>query len=127
MAPMNREKTAQAPLTAILAADLDFHDELPRLVPFLPNAREMFEDQERRREMALLNTSLQIGYFIVGVRAAGLAAGPMTGFDAQGVTKEFFPDGDHEAVLVVNVGKPGPEAFRPRAPRLDYADVFTVV
>ena len=33
--------------------------------------------------------------FILGVRAAGLAAGPMTGFDADAVTREFFPDGKH--------------------------------
>ena len=78
-----------------------------------------------RTGAATLNTSLQIGYFIIGVRAAGLAAGPMGGFDADGVSQEFFPDGRHRALLVVNIGQPSDEAFRPRQPRLDYDEVVT--
>ena len=67
-----------------------------------------------------------MGYFILGVRAAGLAAGPMGGFDADAVSREFFPDGRHRAMLVVNIGHPAPDAYRPRQPRLDYEDVVTV-
>ena len=48
-----------------------------------PGARDLFAADEAARESAAkLNAALQIGYFIMGVRAAGLAAGPMTGFDA---------------------------------------------
>ena len=45
--------------------------------------------------MALATNSawLQTAYFILGVRAAGLAAGPMGGFDRAGVDGEFFADG----------------------------------
>lgn len=126
MSPGNQAKTRQAPLTVVLAADLDFHDELPRLVPYFPGARNLFEDEALRRDAALLNASLQIGYFILGVRAAGLAAGPMSGFDADAVSAKFFPDGRHRALVVVNVGRPGPDAFRPRAPRLEFSEVFSV-
>jgi len=38
----NRAKTLNAPLVAILAADIDFHHELPRVFPVYPNARHMF-------------------------------------------------------------------------------------
>ncbi|MFB7663093.1 malonic semialdehyde reductase [Kitasatospora sp. NPDC056138] len=127
MAPNNRAKTRQAPLTAILAADLDFHDTLPRLVPHLPGARELFADAPVRHEAALLNASLQIGYFILGVRAAGLAAGPMSGFDADAVTEEFFPGRECRPLVVVNIGRPGPDAFRPRGPRLEFSEVFRTV
>lgn len=127
MSPGNQAKTRQAPLTVVLAADLDFHDELPRLVPHFPGARNLFEDEAPRRDAALLNASLQIGYFILGVRAAGLAAGPMSGFDADSVSAKFFPDGRHRALVVVNIGRPGPDAFRPRAPRLEFSEVFSVV
>ncbi|MEU1589060.1 hypothetical protein [Micromonospora sp. NPDC005710] len=59
----------------------------------------------------------------MGVRAAGLAAGPMAGFDAAGVTGEFFPDGRHEALLLLNLGRPGPDAWEPRLPRLSTEEV----
>ncbi|HZM78183.1 MAG TPA: malonic semialdehyde reductase [Candidatus Limnocylindrales bacterium] len=124
----NKHKTASAPLVAILAADLRFHDELPKLFPHMPEAKDLFEGDPAIREFsATSNAWLQIGFFIMGVRAAGLCAGPMIGFDAEGVTKEFFPDGEHKALLVVNIGKPGKDAWWPRLPRLDYDEVVSTV
>lgn len=123
----NRAKTAAAPLVAILAADLDFHDELPRLFPHLPDARGFFLDDARREGSARFNAGLQVAYFVLGVRAAGLAAGPMTGFDAAGVDREFFADGKHRALAVLNIGMPGPDAYRPRLPRLEYDDVVSTI
>ncbi|MEU8085274.1 malonic semialdehyde reductase [Micromonospora sp. NPDC049101] len=119
----NRAKTAAAPLVAVLAADVDFHERLPELYPHRPQARDWLGDRAARAEQARLNATLQIGYLLVGVRAAGLAAGPMAGFDAAGVTREFFPDGRHETLLVMNVGHPGPDAWRARLPRLSTEDV----
>ncbi len=128
MSEGNRAKTASAPLVAILAADVDFHDELPRVFPHAPHARDMFAANEAAREAnARLNGTLQVAYFILGVRAAGLAAGPMTGFDTAGVEREFFPDGRHRVLVVVNVGKPGENAWFDRLPRLPYDDVVTTV
>lgn len=129
MAEGNREKTAAAPLVAILAADTDFHEEMPRVFPAAGEAyRDRFAaDDQGRVATARLSTGLQIGYFIVGVRAAGLAAGPMAGFDSAAVSREFFPDGKHEALVVINIGKPGEGAFRPRNPRLDFDEVCTVL
>lgn len=128
LAEGNQAKTATAPMVAILGADLDFHDELPKVFPHFPGARDLFAGDEGAREkQARLNASLQVAYFILGVRAAGLAAGPMTGFDNDGVDKEFFPDGRHFSLVVVNIGKPAAEgAWFDRLPRLDYEDVVTV-
>ncbi|MEV4655892.1 malonic semialdehyde reductase [Micromonospora sp. NPDC049301] len=120
----NRAKTATAPLVAVLAADVDFHERLPELYPHRPQARDWLADRAARAEQARFNAALQIGYLLVGVRAAGLAAGPMAGFDAVGVTREFFPDGRHEALLLMNVGHPGPDAWRERLPRLDATEVI---
>ncbi|MFF0154000.1 malonic semialdehyde reductase [Micromonospora sp. NPDC005203] len=119
----NRAKTASAPLVAVLAADVDFHERLPELYPHRPQARDWLTDRATRVEQARFSATLQIGYLLVGVRAAGLAAGPMAGFDAAGVTREFFPDGRHEALLVMNVGRPGPGSWRDRLPRLTTGDV----
>ncbi|MFJ7956377.1 malonic semialdehyde reductase [Streptomyces sp. NPDC096319] len=123
----NRRKTAAAPLIAVLAADNEFHEELPALLPHFPQAKDvLFADRPVREESALLNATLQAAYFIVGVRAAGLAAGPMTGFDVEGVRKEFLDD-DHTPLMVVNIGRPGADAWYPRAPRLAYHEVVTTV
>ncbi|MDQ0844835.1 malonic semialdehyde reductase [Streptomyces sp. V1I6] len=127
MAEGNQAKTASAPLVAILAADNEFHEELPSLLPHFPQAKDMFFSERPVREQAAgLNAALQAAYFIVGVRAAGLAAGPMTGYDAAGIQKEFLDD-DHTPLMVVNIGKPGDDAWFPRSPRLSYEDVVTTV
>jgi nitroreductase len=124
----NRAKTETAPLVAILAADVDFHDELPSQFPHFPGARDLFAADEAARESAAkLNAALQIGYFTMGVRAAGLAAGPMTGVDLAGVDREFFPDGRHRALVVMNIGKAGENAWFDRLPRLAYDEVVTSV
>lgn len=124
----NRPKTETAPLVAILAADVDFHDELPSQFPHFPGARDLFAADEAARESAAkLNAALQIGYFTMGVRAAGLAAGPMTGVDLAGVDREFFPDGRHRALVVMNIGKAGENAWFDRLPRLAFDEVVTSV
>ncbi|MGP3982561.1 malonic semialdehyde reductase [Streptomyces sp. KR80] len=128
MAEGNQQKTAAAPLVAILATDHEFHEELPRLFPHFPQAKDMFFSERPVREQAgSFNAALQVGYFVIGVRAAGLAAGPMTGFNADAINKEFFPDGDHSALAVVNIGKPGENAWFPRSPRLEYDEVVTTI
>lgn len=124
----NRDKTAGAPLTAVLAAEVDWHDRLPELFPHRPGARDWFTgDPAGREAQARFNAALQIGYLLVGVRAAGLAAGPMAGFDTAGVEREFFPDGRHRVLLLMNIGRPAPDAWRERLPRLDYAEVVSTL
>ncbi|MFF2548990.1 malonic semialdehyde reductase [Kitasatospora sp. NPDC058063] len=126
MADGNKAKTAAAPLVAILAVDNEFHEELPTQLPHFPQAKDMFFSERTVREQsATMNGALQAAYFIIGVRAAGLAAGPMTGYDAEGINKEFFGDGEHSVLAVVNIGRPGEDAWFPRSPRLAYDEVVT--
>jgi 3-hydroxypropanoate dehydrogenase len=128
MADGNKAKTSTAPLVAVLAADNEFHEELPTQLPHFPQAKDMFfSERSVREQSATLNGALQAAYFIIGVRAAGLAAGPMTGYDAAGLNKEFFGDGEHSVLAVVNIGKPGEDAWFPRSPRLAYDEVVTTV
>ncbi|MFP7365440.1 malonic semialdehyde reductase [Corynebacterium callunae] len=128
MAEGNQAKTAAAPATVLLAADVDFHDELPKLFPHFPGARDMFTgDEAARASVATVNTGLQIGYAILGIRAAGLAAGPMTGMDAAAISKEFFPDGRHQVLVAINIGKPGENAWYDRGPRLTFDEVVETI
>jgi 3-hydroxypropanoate dehydrogenase len=123
MADGNRDKTATAPLVAVLAADTDFHDHLARTFPHFPGARDLFADDEAREQAAKFNATLQVGYFLLGVRAAGLAAGPMGGFDADGIDEEFFAGRSVKSLLVVNIGHPSENAWFDRLPRLEHDEV----
>ena len=128
MADGNKPKTEAAPLVAILAADIDFHDELPQQLPALPRRPRPLRRQrggprvggqaQRRAADRLLHP---------GVRAAGLAAGPMTGLDTASVDRAFFPDGRHRTMVVMNIGEPGDDPWFDRLPRLDYDEVVTSV
>jgi 3-hydroxypropanoate dehydrogenase len=123
LAEGNRAKTESAPLTVILAADVDFHENIPQVFPHNPGVKDMFAEESGRVEFSKLNSLLQVGYFIIGVRAAGLAAGPMTGFDAAGVDREFFGENNWRSLVVVNVGKPGENPWFDRLPRLEFEQV----
>lgn len=127
MAEGNKAKTGSAPLTAILAYDPEFHEHLPTQFPHFSGAQALFKDQPHRFDAAKFNALLQVGYFILGVRAAGLAAGPMTGFDAEGVDKQFFADSGYKSLVVINIGRPGENAWFPRNPRLEFDQVVQSV
>ncbi len=126
LAPGNRAKAQSAPLVAILSYDLDFHETLPEVLPSSPKARDGFADEAARHAFGSFNGALQAAYFMIGVRAAGLAAGPMGGFDKAGVDADFFPDGRQRSFLVVNIGHPAADGQFPRSPRLPYERVVSV-
>jgi 3-hydroxypropanoate dehydrogenase len=50
----------------------------------------------------------------------------MTGLDFAGVQKEFLDD-DHTPLMVINIGKPGEDAWFPRSPRLEHDQVITTI
>jgi len=123
----NQAKAATVPAVAVLAMDTRFHEHIPTVFPIRPEAKDMFEAEEVRLPTGQFNAALQAGYFILAVRAHGLAAGPMAGFDHAGMDAEFFPDGRFTSVLVVNIGHPGENPWFPRLPRLAAEDVVQFV
>lgn len=119
----NRPKSESAPVVAILAYDVNFHEHLPKLAPHLPNAPKHFaEDEARRESFAKTSASLQAGYFILASRAAGLDVGPMGGIDAAAIDAEFFADRTWRTFMVVNLGHASEDGTRPRQSRLDYEE-----
>ena len=124
----NQERVAGAPVTLVLAYDPEFHEHLDVLVPHLPGAREIFAgDAEARSGAARTNALLQAGYLIVGLRAAGLSAGPMNG-DYDAIDAEFFSENGWKGFLVINVSSAeGSDTTRPRAPRLAFEAATTTV
>ncbi|HSV40699.1 MAG TPA: malonic semialdehyde reductase [Nocardioidaceae bacterium] len=125
MSEGNREKTAAAPLVAVLAADTDFHLNLEKTFPHFPGAASLFADGARREDAARFNAAIQTGYFLLAVRAAGLAAGPMGGYDAAGLDEDLFEETSLKSILVVNIGHPAEGAWFDRLPRLEHDEVVT--
>ena len=92
MSDGNKAKTASAPAVAVLAVDTRFHEHIPTLLPFRPELKDVFEaNEDMRASTGSFNATLQAGYFILSVRAHGLAAGPMAGFDAAGHRRRLLP------------------------------------
>ena len=89
----NRDKTRSAPVVAVLAADTSFHEHLGRLFPQRPEMKDYFAaDDALRERQAKFNATLQAGYFLLAVRAMGLAAGPMGGFDEEKYARPSIED-----------------------------------
>ncbi len=123
----NREKTAAAPVTAIIGYDLRFYEKLDRLFPHA-NARVWFEGNEASTfSTAFRNSSMQGGYLILAARALGLDCGPMSGFDNAKVDERFFPDCDVKSNFLCNLGYADTSALHPRNPRLEFEEVCQVV
>jgi 3-hydroxypropanoate dehydrogenase len=123
----NLEKTRNAPVTAIIAWDTEFHEHLPKLFPHA-DARSWFAgNQALIHETAFRNSSLEGAYFILAARALGLDCGPMSGFDAGKVNAEFFPDGKWKANFLCNLGYGEPSQLHPRNPRLAFEEACLVL
>ncbi len=122
----NREKTMQAPVTAIVAADLYFYERFSETAPSRPTLGDKFRGADNVdfvRAFARDNALLQMGYFMIAARALGLDCGPMGGFDKQAVDETFFPDGRYTSLYLINLGYDDGKRTSPRSPRLDVHDI----
>ena len=125
LSPGNLDKTMSAPVTAILAYDLQFYENLPRTFPHRPEAIKGFQGEDKKasnEKVAFRNASMQGGYFILAARALGLDTGPMSGFDNAKVDAAFFPDGRVKSNFLCNLGKGDPSKIFARSPRLSFEE-----
>jgi len=122
--PPNRPKMRTAPVTAILAYDLNFWEELPRLFPHNPDAQEIFKFNATAAQVnAFRNGTLQGAYFMFAARAVGLDLGAMSGFDNAKVDEEFFHGTSLKSNFLVNLGYADTSKIFRRLPRLPYDEV----
>jgi len=126
LAADNVEKTMSAPVTAIIAHDLEFYEKLPTLFPHT-DARSWFTGDDALIEStAFRNATLQGAYLIMAARAHGLDCGPMSGFDPDKVDAEFFADKPVQSNFLCNLGYGTPDGLHPRGPRLSFAEACSV-
>jgi 3-hydroxypropanoate dehydrogenase len=123
----NREKTAAAPVTALLGMDMAFYEELPRLFPHT-DAKSWFVGNDALiAATAFRNSSLQGAYFMLAARALGLDCGPMSGFDATAIDAEFFAGTQIKSNFICSLGYGDAAQLFPRSPRPSFAEVCKIV
>ncbi len=141
LAPGNVEKVMTAPVTAIVAYDLQFYGKMPRLFPHNPAIRSRFAEAPDLVEVtAKRNSSLQGAYLIMAARALGLDCGPLSGFDNAKVDdaffgagqpcadceQEFFPVGHVKSNFLCNLGYGDRTKLLPRLPRLTFEEACSL-
>jgi 3-hydroxypropanoate dehydrogenase len=120
----NKAKILAAPLTVIIGHDLNFAEQLPKLFPARGEAmRNMFRaNAAMAQTVAFRNGSLQGAYLILAARALGLDCGPMSGFDNDGVDREFFAGSTIKSNFICTVGYGSDEHLHPRNPRFSFEE-----
>ena len=121
MSPGNQNKTATAPVVAIIGYNPEFYLELVKTFPHNPNARGVFEGKEALIQgTAFRNGSLQGAYLMVAARMQGLDCGPMSGFDAAKADAEFWAGTPVKTNFIVGLGYGDASKVMGRLPRYTF-------
>ncbi len=121
--PKNVEKMLGAPVTAIIAHDMDFWHELPFLFPH-EDRRHLFDGNDAYVEdTAMRNGTLQGAYFMIAARAVGLDVGAMSGFSNEIVDEEFFTGTSLKSNFLCNIGYADETALFQKLPRFAFDKV----
>ncbi|MFN3401803.1 MAG: malonic semialdehyde reductase [Ferrovibrio sp.] len=127
LSPGNLDKTMAAPVTAIVARDMQFYEYMPEIW-HNPAARETFaSNAPMAQATAVRNATLQGAYLMIAARAIGLDCGPMSGFDIAKVNAEFFPDGRCQTDFLCNIGYGDTSKLMGRQPRHSFERACTLL
>lgn len=125
--PQNVPKMMGAPVTAIIAQDMNFWHELPFLFPH-EDRRHLFDGKEAYcKDTADRNATLQGAYFMIAARAVGLDVGAMSGFSNTIVDEEFFAGTSLKSNFLCNIGYADETALFQKLPRFAYDQVCSVI
>ncbi|NRB32809.1 MAG: malonic semialdehyde reductase [Rhizobiaceae bacterium] len=126
--PPNVPKMQAAPVTAIIAYDQNFWEELPKLFPPNPNASDIFRNNSTAAQInAFRNSTLQGAYVMIAARAVGLDVGAMSGFDNAKVDEEFFHGTSLKSNFLMNLGYADTTKIFRRLPRFEFEDVCQTI
>ncbi|QWP76879.1 malonic semialdehyde reductase [Lysobacter sp. K5869] len=122
----NLAKTLAAPVTVIVAHDLEFYEKLPYLFPH-DDARSWFAGNDAAiNTTAFRNGSLQGAYLILAARSLGLDTGAMSGFDNAKVDEAFFAGTRIKSNFLINLGYGDHDKLFPRSPRLPFDEAARI-
>jgi 3-hydroxypropanoate dehydrogenase len=127
LAEGNVDKSMTAPVVAIVAMDMEFYEQLPKLFPHT-DARSWYVGKPDKIQVtAMRNSSLQGAYLIMAARSLGLDCGPMSGFDGDKLDEVFFPDGKVKSNFICALGYGDASQLHPRGPRLDFDEACEIL
>jgi 3-hydroxypropanoate dehydrogenase len=127
LSPGNVDKVRQAPVTAIIATDSRFYDNMPT-VWHGDGAKEMFAGNLPMADAtATRNSTLQGAYLMLAARGLGVDCGPMSGFDPAKVNAEFFADGRFKVNFLCNFGYGDPSKLFDRNRRLGFDEACSLL
>lgn len=123
----NDAKMMQAPVTVIIANDKNFAEQIPKLFPHNPDAKNWFGDPDVAAITAMRNGTLQGAYLMMAARALGLHCGPMSGFDNAAVDQEFFAGSGMKSNFICTLGYGTTDDIFPRSPRLAFDEAAAIL
>jgi 3-hydroxypropanoate dehydrogenase len=125
--PQNVAKMMGAPVTIIVAHDMDFWKQLNVLFPH-EDRRHMFENKpEYCADTAFRNGTMQGTYMMLAARALGLDVGAMSGFSNAIVDEEFFKGTTLKSNFLCNIGYADETALFQKLPRLAFDQACSIV
>ena len=129
LSPPNVDKTMAAPAVALVAHDTRFFDDFPRLYPIRPEMAERWKSDEAAAvELASHQGTMQGAYLILAIRAVGLDAGPMLGFDREAADRAFFEGTSLKSNFLCNIGYGALEGVKgPRLYRYDFDEACKII
>ena len=131
-------KVSEAAVTFIILGDLRAHEKMREIYqPMLAAgavaaeqvdgwvgmAAGMYANTQNARDEAIRSASLAAMALMIAAEAKGLVSGPMIGFDAEGVKREFGIADRYVPVMLLSVGYAAPGNW-PRKPRLTAGEVL---
>ncbi|WP_299692682.1 malonic semialdehyde reductase [uncultured Tateyamaria sp.] len=118
--PANVAKMMGAPVTVIVAHDLEFWKELTFTFPH-EDRRHFFEGKDQHiADTAFRNGTLQGAYLMIAARAVGLDVGAMSGFFNDVVDAEFFAGTTLKSNFLCNIGYADETALFQKLPRFPF-------
>jgi 3-hydroxypropanoate dehydrogenase len=127
LAPGNVEKTMAAPVTVIIAHDLEFYEKLPKLFPHADAKSWFVGNLPLIEASAFRNGTLQGAYFMIAARSLGLDCGPMSGFDNKKVDEAFFKGPSWKSNFLCSIGYGEASKLHARGPRLEFDEACRIL
>lgn len=125
--PGNAAKMMSAPVTAIVAHDVEFWRHLVTLHPHDDRSAMFADDPAKAETAAFRNATLQGAYLIIAARGLGYDVGAMSGFSNAKVDAEFFAGTSWRSNFLCNIGYADETALFQRLPRFGFEEACEII
>lgn len=125
--PGNVPKMKSAPLTVIVAHDVEFWRHLGKLHGHDDKGAMFANDPVKAETAAFRNATLQGAYLIIAARAMGYDVGAMSGFSNAKVDEAFFAGTSWRSNFLCNIGYADESALFQRLPRFAFEDACEII